>query len=76
MAAQIELREVRKEYATATGPVLALAEVSLSVRPREFLTLLGPSGCGLQDTLLELGVLKTRLPLADHYTTEFTPVRV
>jgi NitT/TauT family transport system substrate-binding protein len=30
----------------------------------------------MQDTLLELGVLKKRLPLDEHYTTEFTPVKV
>ena len=30
----------------------------------------------MQDTLLELGVLKTRLPLSDHYTPEFTPVKL
>ena len=30
----------------------------------------------MQDTLLELGVLKKRLPLEDHYTTEFTPVKL
>ncbi len=30
----------------------------------------------MQDTLLELGVLKRRLPLEDHYSTEFTPVKV
>lgn len=30
----------------------------------------------MQDTLLELGVLKRRLPLEEHYTTEFTPVRL
>jgi len=30
----------------------------------------------MQDTLLEYGVLKKRLPLEDHYTTEFTPVKV
>jgi hypothetical protein len=29
----------------------------------------------MQDTLLDLGVLKTRLPLADMYTPEFTPVK-
>lgn len=28
----------------------------------------------MQDTLLDLGVLKRRLPLEEHYTTEFTPV--
>jgi NitT/TauT family transport system substrate-binding protein len=30
----------------------------------------------MQDTLLELGVLKTRLPLTDLYTPEFTPVKL
>jgi NitT/TauT family transport system substrate-binding protein len=30
----------------------------------------------MQDTLLELGVLKQRLPLDQHYTLEFTPVKV
>ncbi len=29
----------------------------------------------MQDTLLDLGVLKKRLPLDEHYTAEFTPVR-
>ena len=59
MTAQIELRDVRKQYETATGPVLALAEVSLSVRPREFLTLLGPSGCGKSTLLGMIGGLVT-----------------
>ncbi len=30
----------------------------------------------MQDTLLELGVLKQRLPLDQHYTPEFTPVKL
>ena len=30
----------------------------------------------MQDTLLELGVLKKRLPLEEHYAPEFTPVKV
>ncbi len=30
----------------------------------------------VQDTLLDAGVLKKRLPLEDHYTTEFTPVKL
>src|SRR5439155_13051858 len=30
----------------------------------------------MQDTLLELGVVKQRLPLDQHYTPEFTPVKV
>jgi NitT/TauT family transport system substrate-binding protein len=30
----------------------------------------------MQEALLEAGSIKKRLPLEDHYTTEFTPVRV
>ena len=30
----------------------------------------------MQDTLLELNVLKQRLPLDQHYTTDFVPVKV
>jgi hypothetical protein len=30
----------------------------------------------MQDTLFEVGVLKTRLPLQDCYTLEFTPVKL
>jgi len=30
----------------------------------------------MQDTLLEHGVIKKKLPLAEHYTREFTPVRL
>ncbi len=30
----------------------------------------------MQDTLLDLGVLKQRLPLDQHYSTEFTPVKI
>jgi NitT/TauT family transport system substrate-binding protein len=30
----------------------------------------------VQDTLLELGVLKKRLPFEEHYSTEFTPVKL
>ncbi len=55
--AQIEAREVRKQFETASGPVLALEQVSLSVRPREFLTLLGPSGCGKSTLLGMIGGL-------------------
>jgi len=49
MKGAVSVSDLRKSY----GEVLALRDVSLEVRPGEFLTLLGPSGCG-KTTLLRL----------------------
>ena len=44
---QIIVENVQHTYRPPRGrPVLALDNVSLTVRSREFLALLGPSGCG------------------------------
>ena len=50
----IELRQVSKSYATASGPaVTILDDVNLQVLPGEMLGLLGQSGCG-KSTILRL----------------------
>jgi NitT/TauT family transport system ATP-binding protein len=54
-AATIEIacRDVSMTFATSSGPVRALAGVTLQVERGEFVSLIGPSGCG-KSTLLRL----------------------
>ena len=51
-SALIEIDKVRMEFAPKSGRVLALDDVSLQIRPHEFVSLLGPSGCGKSTLLL------------------------
>jgi NitT/TauT family transport system ATP-binding protein len=52
-AAGILVEDVGMTFSTPSGPLQALAGVSLAIQPREFVSLLGPSGCG-KSTLLRL----------------------
>ncbi|MEM7171836.1 MAG: ABC transporter ATP-binding protein [Pseudomonadota bacterium] len=49
----IEIRNATKVFGAGEGAVVAVKDVSLSIRENEFLTLLGPSGCG-KTTLLRM----------------------
>jgi NitT/TauT family transport system ATP-binding protein len=53
----IAVEGVTKRYATASGPVAALHDVSLAVGEGEFCSLIGPSGCGKSTLLGMLGGL-------------------
>jgi NitT/TauT family transport system ATP-binding protein len=48
---KLELRQLRKTYASRQGATEALAPTSFIVGDGEFVTLLGPSGCGKSSTL-------------------------
>jgi ABC-type Fe3+/spermidine/putrescine transport system ATPase subunit len=51
----VELQNISKSF----GKVLAVDQVSLSVKQGEFLTLLGPSGCGKTTTMRMIAGLET-----------------
>ena len=58
-AGRLELDRLTKKFATKSGVVTAVDDVTLDVRPGEFITLLGPSGCGKTTTLRIVAGLET-----------------
>jgi len=61
----VRIDSVSKRFAhRVKGEIYAVREVSLDVRPGEFLTLLGPSGCGKTTTLRMIAGFET--PDAGH----------
>ena len=49
----LELRNIKKDYVTASETVSALRGVDIAFRDKEFVSILGPSGCG-KTTLLNI----------------------
>jgi NitT/TauT family transport system ATP-binding protein len=52
-ADKLSIRHLRKLFQTKSGPFEALADISFSVAPGEFVALVGASGCG-KSTLLRI----------------------
>ena len=66
-------RDVSMIFHGNAGPVVALDQLGIDIRPGEFLALLGPSGCG-KSTLLNIiaGILK---PTSGVITIDGVPVK-
>lgn len=58
----LELKNIKKDYTTASETVHALKGINITFRDREFVSILGPSGCGKTTLLNIIGGL-------DHYTS-------
>jgi NitT/TauT family transport system ATP-binding protein len=70
---EIEGRDLAMRFESKAGPVVALDNLDIHIRPGEFLALLGPSGCG-KSTLLNIiaGILK---PTSGAVTVDGAPVQ-
>jgi len=53
MRTKIEVRALRKTYASEKGPLPVVDDVSFTVRDGEFIAIVGPSGCG-KTTLMNM----------------------
>ncbi len=58
----LRLKDIKKDYVTASETVNALRGINLAFRKSEFVSILGPSGCGKTTMLNIIGGL-------DHYTS-------
>ena len=59
-AATIDIKSLSKQYEVKGEPLPVLADITLSIQPGEFVSIVGSSGCG-KSTLLRLivGLAKT-----------------
>ncbi len=55
----IELKNIRKIYATRDMETLALRDIDLTIQAGEFVAVMGPSGCGKSTLMNILGMIDT-----------------
>ncbi|WP_320201494.1 ABC transporter ATP-binding protein [Agrobacterium sp. rho-13.3] len=67
----IEFRSVVKQYGVGEATIRALDGVSLSIRAREFVAIMGPSGSGKSTSMNIIGCLDT--PTAGEYLFQGVP---
>ena len=53
----IQLKNIEKSYPQGGGQVFVLRQITLDIRPGEFVTIMGPSGAGKSTLLAILGML-------------------
>lgn len=72
MEVLIDLKDIVKTYLVGTEEVHALRGVNLSIRPNEYLSIMGPSGSGKSTLMNIIGCLDT--PTSGRYELEGVPV--
>jgi putative ABC transport system ATP-binding protein len=72
MDSLIELKNIVKTYKVGTEEVHALRGVNLSIRPNEYVSIMGPSGSGKSTLMNIIGCLDT--PTSGRYELENVPV--
>ena len=58
MSKVLEIKNLKKEYHTLKGEVLALQDISFSIDDKDFVAIVGPSGCGKSTFLRSLNLLE------------------
>lgn len=72
MESLIELKDIVKTYKVGTVEVHALRGVNLTIRPNEYISIMGPSGSGKSTLMNIIGCLDT--PTSGRYELEGLPV--